>query len=236
MTVFCPGCGAKFSADPSPTDEDGTVVCPRCHSHFATSGVVATAAAEPKRKFKAKKKNAGAWPSIVIGLLAIGLLGSLAAALYFSGAFGRNSPSEIASKTPDGAVITWREYSSEEGKFKALMPGQPARIVRQRKDIEYRVDAPHVQASIVFADVPEKTNPESLMVAPHGARMISEKDVSNGGHKGREIVADIPNRGVVHMRYYLAGKRLYSVMIVGKGKPVSDADVARLFDSFQITG
>ena len=60
--------------------------------------------------------------------------------------------------------------------------------------------------------------------------------MSQGDYKGREIVAEIAGKGTVHMRYFAAGKRLYTVMIVGKSKPASDADVARLFDSFQITG
>src|SRR5438876_6468909 len=92
MNVFCPGCGARISAAPSPLDEEGMVTCPKCKSRFPTSGVVATAAAEPKRKFKPKKKAGRAWIVAGVIVLAIVLLGGTAAALYYGGVFGR-SPS-----------------------------------------------------------------------------------------------------------------------------------------------
>jgi hypothetical protein len=236
MNLFCPGCGTRISAAPSPLDADGTVVCPRCHSRFSTSGVVATAPAEPKKKFKPKKKGGGAAVAIGVGLCVLVLIGAGAAAMYFAGWFSRSPSSEITTKGPGGSVTTWREYSSAEGRFKAMLPGTPERIVRARKDVEFRVDAAHVQASVVFADLPERMPAEKLMVAPPGSKMIGERELELGQHRGREIIADIPNRGIVHMRYYLAGKRLYTVMIVGKSAPAAEADVARLFDSFQITG
>ena len=66
--------------------------------------------------------------------------------------------------------------------------------------------------------------------------MLKDSEIVLGDHKGRDIVADLPARGVVHMRYLSAGHRLYSVLIVGKARLVTDAEVKKLFDSFQITG
>jgi hypothetical protein len=38
------------------------------------------------------------------------------------------------------------------------------------------------------------------------------------------------------MRFLTTGKRLYTVMIVGKSKPPAESEVSRVLDSFQITG
>lgn len=237
MIVFCPGCGTRISASPTPLDGEGVVTCPKCRSQFATAGVKADPGRfETKRKFRAKKPKSGAGLAIVLTALALALLGGGAWALYHSGFFHRSPGPMTADSNSSGNTVTWSEFSSAEGKFKVLLPGNPVRKVRSAKETEYSLETPGFKIGVVFANLSEKDRPEKFMVAPAGAKVISEKDVTVDGHPGRDIIADVSGHGIAHMRFVSAGKRLYTILMVGKSKPMSDSEVARVFDSFQVIG
>jgi len=237
MIVFCPGCGTRISANPSPLETNPTVTCPKCKSQFATSGVNASAnLAEPKRKLKPKKKENGAAIAIVICVFAIAVVGGGAWAAFYWGLFGKSSAPHAGGAITTHGATEWHEFTSADGKFKVTLPGDPIRKTRSSKEVEYGVETPDAKIGVVYADLPEKTKPEKYMVAPPGSKVLKEADVAQGDYKGRDIVAEVPNQGTVHMRFLTTGKRLYTVMIVGKSKPPAQAEVARVLDSFQITG
>jgi hypothetical protein len=237
MIVFCPGCGTRISANPSPLENNPTVTCPKCKSQFATGGVNAKATvAEPKRKLKPKKKGNGAGLGILIGVFAIAVVGGGAWAAYYWGLFSRTSSSNSGGVVTKSSSTEWREYSSAEGKFKVMLPGVPIRKTRSSKEVEFGLETPDAKIGVVFADLPEKTKPEKYMVAPSGSKVLKEAEITQGDYKGRDIVAEVPNQGTVHMRFLTTGKRLYTVMIVGKSKPPAESEVSRVLDSFQITG
>jgi hypothetical protein len=237
MIVFCPGCGTRISAAPSPLDPEGTVNCPKCKSRFATAGVNANASlSEPKRKLRPKKKG-GAGIAIAISLLALALLGGATWAVIHFGLIGSWSATHTGGSGAKASGSTeWKEFTSTEGKFRVMLPGAPTRKVRSSKDVEFGLETPDAKIGVVFADLPEKAKPEKFMVPPSGSKILSDKEVTQGDYAGRDIVAEIPNHGTAHMRFLSAGKRLYTVMIVGKGRSLSDSEVARVLDSFQITG
>ena len=134
MIVFCPGCGTRISANPSPLENNPTVTCPKCKSQFATGGVNATATlAEPKRKLKPKKKGSGVGLGILIGVFAIAL-SAAARGPHTIGAFQRTSSSNSGGVITKSSSTEWQEYSSAEGKFKVMLPGfRLGRPVRARK-------------------------------------------------------------------------------------------------------
>jgi hypothetical protein len=237
MIVFCPGCGTRISAAPSPLDPEGTVTCPKCKSRFATAGVNANASlSEPRRKLRPKKKG-GAGIGIAISLLAMALLGGAIWAVMHFGLLGSSSATHTGTSAAKASSSTeWAEYTSAEGKFRVMLPGKPTRKVRSSKDVEFGLETPDAKIGVVYADLPEKAKPEKFMVPPSGSKVLSDKEVTQGDYTGRDIVAEIPNHGTTHMRFLTTGKRLYTVMIVGKGRSLSDSEVARVLDSFQITG
>jgi hypothetical protein len=236
MIVFCPGCGTKISAPSSPIDPDGSVTCPKCKSQFATAGVKANAAvSEPKRKFKPKKPS-GSGAGILIALVVVALIGGGAFAAYYFGLFGQsaNNAGPIA-KTPEHWE-GWRLFSSVDGRFTVSLPGAPTRKVRSSREVEYGLETPDAKIGVVYADLSEKDKPEKHMVAPPGSKMLGEKEITHGNLTGREIVAEVPGHGIAHLRFFTSGNRLYTVMIVGKNRPPAESEIARVFDSFQITG
>jgi hypothetical protein len=238
MIVFCPGCGTRISAAPAPLDPEGTVTCPKCKSRFATSEVKADPnATAPRRKLRPKSQSSSRGVGIAISLLALALLGAgIWAVMHFG--LGSTSTALLSggSSTNSSRSTEWREYKSAEGRFRVMLPGAPTRKVRSSKEVEFGLETPDAKIGVVYADLPEKVKPEKYMVAPSGSKVLSEKDVTQGDYSGRDIVADVPQHGTTHMRFLTTGKRLYTVMIVGKGRSLSDSEVARVLDSFQITG
>jgi hypothetical protein len=108
--------------------------------------------------------------------------------------------------------------------------------VRSAKEVEYSLETPDAKIGVVYADLSEKDKPEKHMVAPPGSKMLGEKEITHNNLTGREIVAEVPGHGIAHLRFFKSGNRLYTVMIVGKNKPPAESEIARVFDSFQITG
>src|SRR5262245_6477040 len=126
MTVFCPGCGTRISAAPTPLDGEGVVTCPKCHSQFPTAGVKADPGRfEPKRKFRAKKQSSGVGRALAVTAGVIVLLGGVAYSLWYLGWIPWAPRSITTTTSIPGNSTAWREFPSAEGKFKVLLPGAP---------------------------------------------------------------------------------------------------------------
>jgi hypothetical protein len=252
MVIFCPGCGAKISAQPTPDSPD--VQCPRCKSTFNVDGVKATATAAPPRVRK-KKASGGKAAGVLIFVLVLALLGGgTAGVLYLAGVIGSHSSPGPAVKAPvssSGSTATvtagWKDFENSEAKFSARFPGDPKRTQRPARgrvrDVAYELEVNGVAYGVVYADLDKagltNTTPEQYIEQQHqalanGGKLQSEKSVTLGSYKGKEFVFEVPNQGTAHMRFYAAGRRLYSVLVVGKSRSPAPTDVAALFDSFRI--
>jgi hypothetical protein len=51
----------------------------------------------------------------------------------------------------------------------------------------------------------------------------------------REALIDSPRQGTCYFRWYLRGRRLYTLTVMGIGGSPPDDVVRRFFDSFQLT-
>ena len=135
-----------------------------------------------------------------------------------------------------------------------LFPGTPTRDTipppsqlkggAKPKVVSFTVETPDVKYSIAYEDFDQGSDtPDQFierqrtdLAAGRGGKLVSEKDVTAGPHKGKEFVVEVPKVGTAHMRFFAAGRRLYKVTAVGSRRPPEPAEVAKLFDSFQITG
>jgi hypothetical protein len=258
MVVYCPGCGAKIDALPSPNNP--YVQCPRCQSKFSTAGVKAAPDAPPRPALRKKKKpGRGKFVGVFIFLLVLLVLGGgTAGVLYYTGAFGPRSSgsssiSEGTAKTgPSGKVVTdgWKELAPSEAKFRALLPGSPRRKERNERvrgsrvrDVEFAAEQGDVVYQVVYANMdqtglrsltPEQFIDQQRQQLAGSSKLVGEKDVTAGPYKGKEFEVDVPGQGRVYMRFFAAGRRLYSVAVAGKGRSPDPAEVAAFFDSFQI--
>jgi hypothetical protein len=248
MVVFCPGCGSKISVQPA--TPGGAVECPRCRSSFPTAGLKPADDLPQPRRFRPKKPGRGRpWIAALILILLLG--GATGAILYAVGILhwpGSTPSSELGTRShPKNAKPGWTEFESSEAHVRLLLPGEPKRTARRAtKDVAYELEKDGVAYGVVYADLDQarlrSRTPEQIIQGQHDqwaagnkGTLASEKDVKAGDFKGKEFVVDLPT-GKAYMRYFAAGRRLYTVMVVGKTRDPDPADVAAVFDSFAITG
>ncbi len=195
---------------------------------------------------------------VVVGVLgalaALFVVGGLAVILWLVLPARRGKPALPGLPPVPAAAVPagWQEVSSAEGRFRALMPGRPRVEHRNMPspfgpvaDTAYILDTDRLSIGVVFADFtgPRQGNVSLDAVVNAGRDAIRDK---LGGpvrerafHAGnvpvREALIDSPRQGTCHFRWYLRGRRLYTVSIMGlRGSPPDDV-VRRFFDSFQLT-
>ncbi|MFO0811360.1 MAG: hypothetical protein U0746_22250 [Gemmataceae bacterium] len=254
MNVFCPSCGHRFDTVPPPHDPDGVVSCPKCLSTFATSGLAAPAP-EPRRKLKKKPaKGFPVGPVVVLGLFAVAGAG---AAIWFvtqrgAGPTNPSPSSKLATTGKSGtgptatAPAEWKEFASDEGKFKVLVPASLSRTKLKNGAIEYKLDTGELLLGVVTADLTGPTlgkksrediiNAERDNIIKGGGKLVRESSVTSGDHKGTEVVIEMPGKGTTYYRYFPINRRVYKLEIGGKTAPPHEKDVAKFFESFQVTG
>src|SRR4030042_4579780 len=135
--------------------------------------------------------------------------------------------------------VNWKEFSSANGKFSVMMPGEPQEQHETVKTAVGPVDLyMHIldvgtSAYIVgYSDYPEDLIKNSeVNILLEGARngaisnirgtLVNEKDISIAGNPGKEFNfsvphrPELPNKGIGKSRIFLVGNRLYQCMVVG---------------------
>lgn len=158
----------------------------------------------------------------------------------------------------DGEVLyapgspTWSELSSEEGRFKVLMPAPPVAqtltLKTQRGTIvhhSYAARTTGMTCIVDYADLPrEFADPDNANTLFDEARdqftknvqgkLASETAISQDGHPGREVRAHILG-GEAVARFYLASDRLYQLVITSPDLPTRPGhEIDSFFSSFKI--
>src|SRR5262249_42434681 len=148
----------------------------------------------------------------------------------------------------------WKTYTSKEGKFSILWPGEPK--VTQSKHpttgtVKTRYEARSPGSSIQLlsvdvADLPVEAVKKNgfdgtIKALKDGctntlkATVVSEEKITlgKGKHPGQDLVLHLPDKSTyVRLRACLVGERLYAVTLVAPQATVEGKLVKRLFDSF----
>jgi hypothetical protein len=151
-----------------------------------------------------------------------------------------------------GGSQSFREFTSEEGKFKVEMPGSPSRETVSAHGltmISFQVEEKDGAYGVAYADIPMLGAASSAlitraldsardnMVSKVNGKFTGESRISlDGKYPGREIRADIPEKnGLIQGRLYLVKDRVYMVMVVGLPGWVNSANAKRFLDSLELT-
>jgi hypothetical protein len=140
-----------------------------------------------------------------------------------------------------------QEFSSPEGRFRVEMPGRPEPGTRRSafgewKEYRYNV-ARDAEYLVGYVDLKDSDEPDRVLddVASTAAtsmkgKVEDEKKVTlDGKYRGRDMRIPMPNRkGMVRMRLYLVGKRLYQVTVAGKVDFVDTPTPSRFLESFAL--
>jgi hypothetical protein len=165
----------------------------------------------------------------------------------------------IAAQAGAAPKPAWKLFTSEEGGFSVLMPGEP---VEQRKS----VPSPDGPVELInhsarlgqgvclvnmtpLAEAALKRGRDALLKDARAAvarimpgKVVKERVIELDGHPGVELVIDapaaekMPSGATIKVRCYLVEKRLLQVMaLIPKGQG-SSKEVAKFFDSFGLIG
>ena len=146
----------------------------------------------------------------------------------------------------------WKEYSSDEGKFKVDFPGNPS-----LKTQKVNTAVGEIQVNMVllevrgvaymasFNDYPSEfiknSNEKDLLdgardgaVANVQGKLLSEQIIELNNAPGREIrVESADGKNTIVARIYLAGSRLYQVLVVTPKANGFDKNIKKFLDSFK---
>ena len=163
------------------------------------------------------------------------------------------------NQTPESNSRAWKEFVSREGFFTVLLPGMPMQHTQQTESpagpLDYFTYTLQTQAAayfIAYVDFPEVPNDDRGVkkildggrdgaLATINGNLISETDISLKNIPGRALTVEGATE-LLKARIFLAGLRLYLVMIVAnKNQLVSqatssvyDASVERYLGSFKL--
>ena len=147
----------------------------------------------------------------------------------------------------------WQGFESVEGGFTVLMPGEVAsQTIKVNTAIGpidfhmFSVEKKDMEFLVAYNDYPdsiiEGTSPDSLLTsARNGAvgalqgQLLIEIIISSDGYPGRQIMIEGPSgETTVQSRMFLAGNRLYQVLVTSMKEKKFLKDVEIFFDSFKI--
>jgi len=151
--------------------------------------------------------------------------------------------------------LDWAEYSSDTGRFTALMPGDPKTEMQSIPTAVgsidmyfFSVDQPNVSFAVAYADYPSeiisKVSASALLDAGRNGALANVKgklerkvDVFFGTDPGQEFwfkanVRNMPGYG--HAVVMLRGARLYQMLVVGLEATFPAEDAQKFLDSIDI--
>lgn len=155
------------------------------------------------------------------------------------------------------ASNSWQTFTSKEGGFTLLLPGEPQEhkqsVNTVAGSVDYIADITQVGNSAFgagYSDYPEnamQADPQTMLAgARDGAAkningtVTDQKPIELAGHPGLEITVEMPGSanapggGIFRAHLYLVGRRLYQVIYVTLKADENPADYQKLFDSFHL--
>lgn len=144
-----------------------------------------------------------------------------------------------------------KNFPSKEGKYQVKMPAKP-----KSQSVETAGTTMHLATceerdgalSVGYGDmpIPAKETAEEIETRLDGARdgamknsgqtLISEEKIKLAGkHPGRLLNGSLPGgKGITRSKFFIVGKRLYIVQVIGKKEFVESADAKTFLDSFKL--
>jgi hypothetical protein len=146
----------------------------------------------------------------------------------------------------------WIKYSSKEGRYSVLLPGQPTvdsqeattaagdkftqyKVTVQSRNLVYMIGYFDYSPPTVFAF----DTARDRMMEGVKATLLSERSMSLGGAPGREIRLQMKIQSEDYLmvaRFYDVGRRVYVIQFITPKSDETEVSerAARYFDSFQL--
>ena len=151
-----------------------------------------------------------------------------------------------------GQSAPWRQFAPKEGGFTVSLPAAP----KEKKD-KLKLPAGAADVTLFLCEAPGEVTyvvsvtdyppadvqggeEQRLRHARDGAvknsqgKQFHERKIALDGHPGREVWITTPGDGMIHLRLYAVGPRLYQTMAVGPKSQIETKDTAKFMDSFKL--
>jgi hypothetical protein len=151
------------------------------------------------------------------------------------------------------AEFEFQKVTSTAGRFTAEMPGEPKERTNEigKGAAQVRavsltvVPTPGVDYRVAYHDYPAtalRVNPQAMLTGVRdgnvgkGGKLIEDKAIVLGKTRvpGRAFLIET-EAFYYRMRVFLAGRRLYQVIVTGPQEAVTSKDADRFLDSFALT-
>lgn len=195
-------------------------------------------------------------------LLFVVIDGCATACLGQQGGAAQSPPPRVATppgtrQRPDGP----KGFSSQRGRFTILFPGTPTEkdtsvdtLVGRLDSREYKFAEHPTYYAVVYDDFAgdleqdaerrdyamNRMRDAGLSSGPD-RRVLGESEVRLGSHPGRALKISIPDGGVIRVRMYAVGRRLYQVSVITLGERSSpgaarsaEKRAMKFLDSFRL--
>jgi hypothetical protein len=148
----------------------------------------------------------------------------------------------------------WKTYTSKDGKFSVLWPGEPKITTSKHPKTgtvktNYKAQMPGAGLQLLMVDVADLPAEEVKKNGADGtfktvkdaietglkATVVSEEKcvIGKGKHPGKDVVLVLPDKSTyVRLRACLVGERLYTVTAVGSKDSIEGKAATKLFESF----
>jgi hypothetical protein len=150
-----------------------------------------------------------------------------------------------------------KEFSSERGRFAILFPGTPEEEqytpsgLRDSRQYVFWDDWANYDVAYNDYDIDLEKDAEKRNYVLNGmrdtgvskvnGRLLSEAEVSLGGHPGRALKVSIPDGSIIRVRMYVVGRRFYQVGVTTLGEQSApdggrsaEARALKYLDSFRL--
>jgi hypothetical protein len=148
-------------------------------------------------------------------------------------------------ETTASDVYRWKSFTSLDGNFSALFPGEPKEAIQNEiflKLHSFALEAKKAAFIVSYSDFPEKLHVSPTDRFYNGSRdgavgkdgkLLQEKSMVIEGFPGREIQFTRKDGNVfVIDRYFLAGNRLFQVITVVPTQDRSSTNIPYFLNSF----
>lgn len=144
----------------------------------------------------------------------------------------------------------WKDYSSAEGEFSILFPGDPTQetqVIEAGPGLQFQLHIHKLntiaECSVMYADYPVSISDPAVArkvlddgaagaVASVNSELLELREIELDGHAGRYLKERMPNGEIMRVKMLLVGQRLYQVAIT---TPREDNLSAEMVKSYEAT-
>ncbi len=155
------------------------------------------------------------------------------------------------SETPqaENSSQAWKEYSSAEGGFTILFPGNPSletQVIEAAPGVQFKLRIYKLKTlaeySVMYADYPIAVGDPAIAknvlddgvkgaVASVNSELLELKEIKLDGHPGRYLKERMPSGEIMRVKMLLVGQRMYQIAITTPREEGTSAEMVKAYET-----